>query len=217
MGEAIGRSIDKGMQDGVAAGIKHGRAGRSIEDVATFNPSAEGDYVAAINALQGVSFSLLSQLEAYKDSSMADIMDLLRLEGPAAETSEASQLQPSPDQLMIPIHRLEDQVIIGEISLAFSLEVAYNRVQRVRGDTSTRRMSLTDSILPLVEPLSTRNLTGEASSSVDFTTTVTTALSTTFAQTNPALTMVSTEVPPPPKIVFEEEELDTTPEHVSAP
>nr|GFC54898.1 hypothetical protein [Tanacetum cinerariifolium] len=40
---------------------------------------------------------------------MANIMDLLCLEGPAAETSEASQLQPSLDQLMIPIHRLEDQ------------------------------------------------------------------------------------------------------------
>ncbi|GJZ69724.1 hypothetical protein Tco_0633274 [Tanacetum coccineum] len=141
MGEAIGRSIDKCMQDGLAVGIEHGRAERSIEDVAAFNPSAEGDYVAAINALQGVSFSLLSQLEAHKDSSMTDVMDLLRLEGPAAETSEASQLQPSPDQLMIPVHRLEDQ-------------------------------------------------------------------------TNSAPMMLSTEVPPSPKIVFEEEELDTTPEHV---
>ncbi|GJZ45284.1 hypothetical protein Tco_0592880 [Tanacetum coccineum] len=217
MGEAIGRSIDKGMQDGLAAGIEHGRAGRSIEDVAAFNPSAEGDYVAAINVLQGVSFSLIAQLEAHKDSSMADVMDLLRLEGPATETSEASQLQPSPDQLMIPIHRLEDQVIIGETSLAFSLEVAHNRVQRVRGDAAARRLSLTDSILPLVEPLSARNLTGEVSPSVDFTTAVTTALSTTFAQTNPAPTVLSTEVPPSPKIIFEEEELDTTPEHVPAP
>ncbi|GKG44806.1 hypothetical protein Tco_0486244, partial [Tanacetum coccineum] len=38
MGEAIGRSIDKGMQDGMALGIEHGRAERSIEDVAAFNP-----------------------------------------------------------------------------------------------------------------------------------------------------------------------------------
>ncbi|GJS47512.1 hypothetical protein Tco_0597633 [Tanacetum coccineum] len=181
MGEAIGRSIDKGMQDGLAVGTEHGRAERSIEDVAAFNPSAEGDYVAAINALQGVSFSLLSQLEAHKDSSMTDVMDLLRLEGPAAETSEASQLQPSPDQLMIPVHRLEDQVIIGETSLSFSLEVAYNRVQRVSGDATTRRLSLTDFILLLVEPLSARNLTGEVSSSMDFTTAVTTSLSTTFS------------------------------------
>ncbi|GJS77155.1 hypothetical protein Tco_0727036 [Tanacetum coccineum] len=103
---------------------------------------------------------------------------------------------------MIPIHRLEDQVIIGETSLAFSLEVAHNRVQRVRGDAAARRLSLIDSILLLVEPLSARNLTGEASSSMDFTMAVTTSLSTTFAQTNPAPTVLSIDVPPSPKIVL---------------
>ncbi|GJU13101.1 hypothetical protein Tco_1135497 [Tanacetum coccineum] len=217
MGEAIGRVIDKGMQDGLTAGIKHGRAGRSITDVAAFNPFAENDYVAAINALKGVSFSLLTQLEANKDASMADVMDLLHLEGLSAESSEVSQLQPSLDQLMILIHRLEDQVIIGETSLAFSLEVAHNRVERLRGNATARRLSLTDSILPLVEPLSSRNLIGKASSFVDFTTVVTTALSTTFAQTYPVPLVLSTEVPQSPKVVFEEEELDTTPEHVPAP
>ncbi|GJW21078.1 hypothetical protein Tco_0031700 [Tanacetum coccineum] len=217
MGEAIGRAIDKGMHDGLAAGIEHGTVRRSITDVAAFNPSAESDYVAAINALQGVSFSLLAQLEADKDASMADIMDLLRLEGPDAETSKASQLQPSFDQLMIPIHRLEDQVIIRETSLAFSFKVAHNRVLRLRGDAAARRLSFTDSILPLVEPLSARNLTGEASSSADVAIAVTTALSTTFVQTNPVTEMLSTLVPQSPKVVFEKEELDTTPEHVPAP
>nr|GEV03672.1 ribonuclease H-like domain-containing protein [Tanacetum cinerariifolium] len=108
MGEAIGHVTDKGMHNGLAACIKHGIAGRSITDVAAFNPSAESDHIAAINALQGVSFSLLAQLKANKDASMADIMDLLCLEGPAAKTSKASQLQPSLDQLMLPIYRLED-------------------------------------------------------------------------------------------------------------
>ncbi|GKC05323.1 hypothetical protein Tco_0996933 [Tanacetum coccineum] len=148
---------------------------------------------------------------------MADVMDLLRLEGPAAETSEASQLQPSLDQLMILIHRLEDQVIIGETYLAFSLEVAHNRVQRLRGDATARCLSLMDSSLPLVKPLSARNLIGEPSSSADLTIAVTTALSTTFVQTDSVPTVLSSEVPPPPKIVFEEEELNTTPKHVPAP
>ncbi|GKB22182.1 hypothetical protein Tco_0856105 [Tanacetum coccineum] len=149
MGEAIGHAIDKGMQDGLAAGIEHGRAGRSITDVVAFNPFAENDYVTAINALKGV--------------------------------------------------------IIGETSLAFSLEVAHNRVERLRGDATARRLSLTDSILLLVEPLSSRSLIGEASSSVDFTTVVTTALSTNFAQTHPVPPVLSTEVPPSPKVIFEEE------------
>nr|GEU97665.1 hypothetical protein [Tanacetum cinerariifolium] len=94
----------------LSPGIKHGIAEKSITDVAAFNPSTESDYIDAINALQGVSFLLLAQLKANKDASMADIMDLLCLEGPVAETFKASQLQPSLDQLMIPIHRLEDQV-----------------------------------------------------------------------------------------------------------
>ncbi|GJW02739.1 hypothetical protein Tco_1561595 [Tanacetum coccineum] len=214
MGEAIGRAIDKGMQDGLVAGIEHGVAGRNSTDVAAYNPSAESDYVAVVNALQNVSFPLLAQLEAHKDASMADIMDLLRLESPTAESSKARPSQPSLDELMIPIHRLEDQVVIGETSLAFSLEVAHIRVQQLRGDATAHRLSLTDSIQPFVEPLSSRGLTGEASSSADVT--VTTALATTFAQTFPIPVGASTEVPPSPKIVFEEEELDTTPEHALA-
>ncbi|GJV94365.1 hypothetical protein Tco_1545942 [Tanacetum coccineum] len=106
-------------------------------------------------------------------------------------------------------------VVIGDTSLAFSLEVAHNYVQRLRGDATARRLSLTDSIRPLVEPLSSRVLTGEASSSADIT--VTTAHATTFAQTCHIPARPSTEVPPSPKIVFEKEELDTTLEHALAP
>nr|GEW49810.1 transposase (putative), gypsy type [Tanacetum cinerariifolium] len=173
MGEDIGRAIDKGMQDGLTAGIEHGRVGRGIADVVLFNPFVEGDYVAAINALRDVNFPLLDQLEANKDSSMVDIMDLLRLEGPVAETSEASQLQPSPKQLMW----------------------GHNRSP----------------------PVSIRNLTGEASSFMVLAIAVITALSTMFSQTDPVPLVLSTEVPLSPKIIFEEEELDTKLEHVLAP
>ncbi|GKE09265.1 hypothetical protein Tco_1412816 [Tanacetum coccineum] len=204
-GRGIGSAIDKRYANSeLAAVLSMGELVEllRITDVAAFNPSVENDYVAAINALKGVGFSLLTQLEANKDANMANVMDLLRLEGPSAETSEASQLQPLHDQLMIPIHRLEDQVIIGENSLAFSLEVAHNHVERLREDVTARRLSLTDSILPLVEPLSSRNLIGEASSSADFTTVVTTALLTNFAQTYPVPLVLSTEVPPSPKVVL---------------
>ncbi|GKC64273.1 hypothetical protein Tco_1096871 [Tanacetum coccineum] len=49
---AIGHAIDKGMQDRLAAGIEHGKAGRSLENVEAYNPSAEADYVSTIAALQ---------------------------------------------------------------------------------------------------------------------------------------------------------------------
>nr|GEZ30705.1 hypothetical protein [Tanacetum cinerariifolium] len=37
---AIGRAIDKGMQDGLAAGIDHGKVGRGLVDVDAYNPFA---------------------------------------------------------------------------------------------------------------------------------------------------------------------------------
>nr|GEW52811.1 hypothetical protein [Tanacetum cinerariifolium] len=193
MGEAIGRTIDKGMQDGLIASIEHGRAGRGIADVATFNPSAESDYVASINALRDVNFSLLAQLEANEDSSKADIMDLLFLKLP----------------LPRPLKLASCNLRLSNLWFQFT-------DWRIRGDATARRLSLTDFILPLVKPLSARNLTSEASSFAILATDVTTALSTTFAQTDPVPSVLSTEVPPSSKIIFEYEDLDTTPEHVLA-
>ncbi|GKG61061.1 hypothetical protein Tco_0616877, partial [Tanacetum coccineum] len=62
-----------------------------------------------------------------------------------------------------------------------------------------------------------RNLTGEASPYADVAIAVTTALSTTFAQTYPVSETLSSLVPPSSKVVFEEEELDTTLEHAPFP
>ncbi|GJQ91330.1 hypothetical protein Tco_0002469 [Tanacetum coccineum] len=185
LGGAIGHFVDKGMQDGLAAVIDHGKAGRGLVDVATYNPSAEANYIFVVTALRAVDFLVLAQLESQKDASMADIMGLLHLEGPTAEASETNRLQPSPEQLMLPIHRPKDQVVIRETSLSFSLDV--------------------------VPTMAT-----------------TTALSTTFIRTRSVLPISladyevlgagpSTEVPSPPKIVFEKEELETTPEHTTAP
>ncbi|GKE18264.1 hypothetical protein Tco_1425841 [Tanacetum coccineum] len=40
-GAAISRAIEKGMQDGLAAGIEHGAYGRRLEDLFAYNPSTE--------------------------------------------------------------------------------------------------------------------------------------------------------------------------------
>ncbi|GJW80518.1 hypothetical protein Tco_0144493 [Tanacetum coccineum] len=111
LGNAIGCAIDKGMQDRLAAGIEHGKAERSLENVEAYNPSAEADYVSTIVALREVDFPLLAQLGAKKDTCMADIFDLLHLEGAAARIPEANRLQPSLEQLMLPIYQLEDGVV----------------------------------------------------------------------------------------------------------
>ncbi|GKC79973.1 hypothetical protein Tco_1130747 [Tanacetum coccineum] len=120
--------------------------------------------------------------DSHKDASIADIMGLLHLEGSAAETPEASQLQPSPEKLMLLIHRLEDQML-----------------------------SISDALVSLIEPLSAENLVGEASASEVLVTATTTSLSTTFIQTSIVLPVSavdqeafgmgpSTEVPSPSKI-----------------
>ncbi|GJS76014.1 hypothetical protein Tco_0725895 [Tanacetum coccineum] len=152
LGKAIGRAIDK------------------------------ANFVSAMNALRAVDFPILAQLASQKDASIADIMGSLHLEGHAAEIPEAEQLHPSPEQLMLPNHRPEDQVVIGETSLSFSLDVVHSRVQRIRGDATSQRLSITDAIVPLIEPLSAGNLIGEASTSG--VPAMTTTMSTTFIQTS---------------------------------
>ncbi|GKF19805.1 hypothetical protein Tco_0068443 [Tanacetum coccineum] len=64
LGGALGRAIDKGMQDGLAAGVDHGRAGRGLEDIASYDPSVEANFVSAVNALRAVNFPLFSLLES---------------------------------------------------------------------------------------------------------------------------------------------------------
>ncbi|GJY50651.1 hypothetical protein Tco_0441498 [Tanacetum coccineum] len=151
------------LRNQVAAGIEHGKAGRALSDVAAYNPSANADYVAAVNALRDMDFSLLTLLVSQKDDSIADIMDSLCLEGPAAKTLDAGELQPSHEQLMLPIHRPEDNVVLGETSLSFSFKVIHNCIQRIGEDAEARRLSLSNAMVPLIEPLSSVNLLGESS------------------------------------------------------
>ncbi|GJW87025.1 hypothetical protein Tco_0162365 [Tanacetum coccineum] len=215
LGGAIGRVVEKGMQDGLVAGIDHGKAGRTLVKVSAYSPAAEADYLAAINDLRTLEFSFLAQLESLKDASIADIMDLLHLEG-AAGTLEGSQLQPSSEQLMVPIYWLEDQVIILEIPLSFSLDVVHNRVRRLRGDATTFRLSLTDVMVPIIEPLSAKSLTGEVCISGVPAIAATIALSTTFVQASTIPLVPYTKVSST-NIVFEKVELSTIPGHTSAP
>nr|GEX56727.1 hypothetical protein [Tanacetum cinerariifolium] len=153
----------------------------------------QGELVADID--HGKAERGLTDVAAYDPSAEANY---IFAEGPVAETPEASQLQPSPKQIMLPIYRLEDQVL-----------------------------SISDALVPLIELLSAKNLVGEVSTSGVPVTDTTTALSTTFIQasTVPPVSSVdheafsarpSTEVPSPSKITFEREELETTLEHTTA-
>ncbi|GJY80289.1 hypothetical protein Tco_0493040 [Tanacetum coccineum] len=80
LGTAISCAFEKGMQDGLSAGIDHGREGRSLADVVAYNPSVEEDYNSALRELRAVDFPLLAEWKSQKDASVETIMNLLRLE-----------------------------------------------------------------------------------------------------------------------------------------
>ncbi|GJW29598.1 hypothetical protein Tco_0046473 [Tanacetum coccineum] len=151
LGVAIGKAIEKGMQDGLFAEITNGKEGRVLTDVAAYNPSAEADYVSALQQLQHVNFSLLAELRSNKDASVEVLMNILRLEDALVEKLGLSELQPHVDQLMVPIHHSQDKTVIA----------------------------LRDVFVPLAEPLSAVALEGKKGTSGTAPNT-TTALSTTF-------------------------------------
>ncbi|GJR60901.1 hypothetical protein Tco_1503063 [Tanacetum coccineum] len=123
---------------------------------------------------------------------------------------------------MLPLHRPKDNVVLGETSLSFSLQIVHLRVQRVRGEIKEKRLSLMDGMVPLVEPLSSKILIGESSTSATpATTEPITTLSTTFASSNVVLPLsisndqaLNTEPNDEdlPAMTFEKEELVTSPE-----
>ncbi|GKF81523.1 hypothetical protein Tco_0240125, partial [Tanacetum coccineum] len=109
------------MQDGLSTDIVHRKEGRSLANVAAYNLAAKADYNSSLQRFRKVDFHLLSELSSYKNASVEDIMNLLQLEGPLADALGMSDLQQNVDQLMLPVHRSEDQVVLGETSLSFAL------------------------------------------------------------------------------------------------
>ncbi|GJX80143.1 hypothetical protein Tco_0328292 [Tanacetum coccineum] len=183
LGTAINKAIEKGMQDGLSAGIVHGREDRVLTDVVARNPSAEVDYTSALQQLQSVNFSLLAKLKSNKDASVETVMDILRFEGPLDEKIGLNELQPNVDQLMVPIHRSSDKVILGATALTLALDVSSFRVRRIRENIANQRSVLRDVFVPLAEPLSAAVLTGTKGTSdiMPATANINMALSITFA------------------------------------
>ncbi|GKD57185.1 hypothetical protein Tco_1290572 [Tanacetum coccineum] len=122
LGAAIGNAIEKGMQDGLSAIITHGTEGRALTDLAAYNPSAEADYISALQHLQNVNFSLLAELRSNKDASVDTLMNILRLEETLTERLGLAESQPHVDQLMVPIHHSPKKVVVGATTLSLALD-----------------------------------------------------------------------------------------------
>nr|GEW67480.1 hypothetical protein [Tanacetum cinerariifolium] len=145
---------------------------------------------------------------------------------PSAKTPEVSRLQPAYEQLLLFIHWKEDNVVVEDISLSDSLNVVHDRVQKLKKGVISHRTSISDAMGALVDPLSSKNLIGEASASEVLATaaaTTTLSISVTAASVSsiPPIPVadydvldagIQGEVPHSSKIVFEKETLETTPE-----
>ncbi|GKD86802.1 hypothetical protein Tco_1357956, partial [Tanacetum coccineum] len=70
LGQAISCAINKGIQDGLKAGVDHGNARRDLFVIKAYDPSAEAKYIDVVNALGTIDFSLLSELKSKKDASI---------------------------------------------------------------------------------------------------------------------------------------------------
>ncbi|GJY42502.1 hypothetical protein Tco_0429772 [Tanacetum coccineum] len=184
LGAAIGKDVEKGRQDGLSAGITHGAEGRNLTDVAAYNPSAEADYISALQRLQSVNFSLIVELRSNKDASVETIMNLLRLDDTLAEKLGLTESQPHVNQLMLPIHRSPDQTVVGSTSLSLSLDFSHARVQKIWENIANHRSTLCDVFIPLAEPLSSVALEG-TEGTFGTAPVTTTTLSVTFTSISP--------------------------------
>nr|GEX46561.1 hypothetical protein [Tanacetum cinerariifolium] len=112
-------------------------------------------------------------------------------------------------------HKDSNQVVIGETSLYFSLDLAYARVQKLKESDASKQLSISEALVLIVESLSIGSLIGEANTSGVLAAIATTTLSTTFVEAGSIPPIPRTKAPPS-SIVFEKEELDTTLEHPTA-
>ncbi|GJY00798.1 hypothetical protein Tco_0358950 [Tanacetum coccineum] len=159
LGNAFGRAIEKGMQEGLAAGIEHGQAGRCLTDLEAYIPSAEVDFNSAVCDLRGLDFPLLQELSNKKDASTWDVMDLLRLDNAVAEALGMTDLQPDVSQLMVPVHHKQDRVVIGSQALSVALDICRGRVAEKMERIRVEQSPLIDRlIVSLNHPLSAEAL-----------------------------------------------------------
>ncbi|GKA82387.1 hypothetical protein Tco_0789135 [Tanacetum coccineum] len=131
LGNAFGRVIEKGMQEGLAAGIEHGQAGRCLTDLEAYIPSAEADFNCVVRDLRALNSLLLQELSNKKDVSTLDITDLLRLDDAVAKALGMTDLQPDVNQLMVHVHHKQDRVVIGSQALSVALDICRGRVEKM--------------------------------------------------------------------------------------
>nr|GFD08384.1 transposase (putative), gypsy type [Tanacetum cinerariifolium] len=68
--DVVSAGVAKGMSEGLKHGVVHGRSQLELESIEAYDPEAEAKFVAALQSLKDLKFSLLDQLEGLKDAPM---------------------------------------------------------------------------------------------------------------------------------------------------
>nr|GEV54287.1 transposase (putative), gypsy type [Tanacetum cinerariifolium] len=175
LGNVISLTINKGIQQGLVARIEHGKVGRSLAQVEAYDPEVKNKYVVFVREFKNVSFSLLEDLEALKDSPLALIMSTLTLEGDADSTPELRRFRPSLNQVTILVYSKSDgsrgsSSISHEMLLSDATPAIYGHAKQMglgssSGSTvggATGNVYALDSSLAFVDyHISTRSLTND--------------------------------------------------------
>nr|GFB32654.1 transposase (putative), gypsy type [Tanacetum cinerariifolium] len=104
--DVVSAGVAKGMSEGLKHGVEHGRAQLELESIEAYDTEAEAKFVAALQSLKDLKFSLLDQLESLKDTPMDMIMAALYLESDTrGDVPQCIRdLRPSSYQLTIPVY-----------------------------------------------------------------------------------------------------------------
>ncbi|GJW11890.1 hypothetical protein Tco_1577717 [Tanacetum coccineum] len=154
LGHALGRAVDFGMQEGLAAGHEHGVAGTPLSAVVAYNPeTAEANYLDAVRALEEADFPLVHLLKSKKDSGMDEVLDCFLLDGPLADLPEAAHLQPCLEQLSVPIYHADVNAVVGETSLSFALLNVHTRAEGAKKHAAALRQLMVDIVSHLCPTL----------------------------------------------------------------
>ncbi|GJY01902.1 hypothetical protein Tco_0360054 [Tanacetum coccineum] len=163
LGHALARAVDLGMLEGLEAGYEHRVAGTPISAVEAYNPeAARTSYLDAVRALEDVDFPLVNLLKSKKDAKMDEVLDCFILDGPLADLPEVAHLQPSLEQLSVPIHHSDDKTIVGETSLSFALLNVHSCAEGARKHAMVLRQLMMEIVS---NPLSSQTWVGETSTS----------------------------------------------------
>ncbi|GJV37979.1 ribonuclease H-like domain-containing protein [Tanacetum coccineum] len=138
LGHALGRAVDYGMQEGLAAEHEHRVAGTPLSAVMAYNPeAAKAHYLDAVRALEEADFPLVQLLLK-------------------------SCFKPCLEHLSVPIYHADIKTVVRETSLSFALLNVHTCAEGARKHAAPLCQLMVDIIS---HPLSSQNLIGEASAS----------------------------------------------------